>query len=73
MILTINIDLDKLPPPRDARTLVLMDVLHQLAHEVANIGNHVTSTIPVLSRHGGGPGSLRVGEWQIHYDDGVDS
>ena len=72
MILTVEIDLQKLPDNLDKRTVALLDIFHQLTHEVVTVGGHLTSTIPVLSRQGGA-GSVRVGHWQVHFDDGVDS
>jgi hypothetical protein len=72
MILTVSIDLNKLPDDVSKRCLALMDVFHQLAHEAVTVGGGLTSVIPVLSHHRG-PVAQRVGEWQVHFDTGIDS
>jgi len=74
MILTINIDLGKLPDDVTKRCLALVDVFHQLAHDVAVQGNgpYRTSKIHIQSFHRG-PVSERIGEWEINYDTGIDS
>jgi hypothetical protein len=41
------------------------------SREAATVGDHLSSVIPVLHRDG--PGSVRVGERQVHHDTGIDS